>query len=100
MVATLPLPGFVQVRAFPMESHGDAQVSVVWRLPLPLPHLLLGGFVDYNFRPGDKRLMTDCQLHYMFNGHWGATLEYRYNQLLRGTGKDFSGLAAAIYCGF
>jgi hypothetical protein len=99
-VYNLPLPGFVQLRAFALESHGDVQVSVVGQLPLPLSHLQVEGFVDYNFRPGDNRLVAEPQLRYMFNDQWGATLEYRYNQLLRGTGKDLSGLAAGVYCGF
>ena len=98
IVYKFPLQGkFLMLRLFPLETDGDGgQVSLLWRTKVGLENLFFEGFIDYNFNKVKNRIVTEPQLRYMFNDHFGLTLEYRFNEFLKPTPKRHKGLALGI----
>ena len=74
----------LQWRYFPVETDGDGgQASLIFFLPLT-KHLLLGGFVDWNWNGARMgRWVLEPQLSYRLSRRLAAVLELRHNDFER-----------------
>ena len=99
---TLPLPlstnGWLQWRAFPVESDGDGgQLSLIYFLPLH-DRVHLKGFADYNYSHGGRASwVIEPELNFkVADGAW-VLLEWRYNDFeRRSTGLEGEGFALGL----
>ncbi|WP_444997262.1 hypothetical protein [Aliikangiella sp. IMCC44359] len=70
---------WLQLRAFPLQSHNDGQLSLIYFYKIS-DGFNISGFADYNFnKNGKNQWVYEPQLNYQLSDNVWLLLEYRYN---------------------
>ncbi len=90
--------GWMQLRAFPLQSNGDAQqLSLIFAFQIS-QNISFSGFADYNFvEDGENRWVVEPQISYSVTKNIKLLLEYRLNEFEQANSSlDGEGVALGI----